>query len=327
MRRREFVTLLGGATVAWPLLARAQQTALPVIGFLHSVSPEGYTARVAAYRQGLKDTGFVEGENIVIEFRWASGLLDRLPDMAAELIRRQVAVLVTAGSTPATIAAEKATSTIPIVFTTGADPVALGLVASLNRPGGNATGIVAMNADLAAKRLGLLRTLMPKADHFFTLVNPTDVLSGPFTKDLKDAAAALGIEVEVLLAGSEQEIAAAFASIPQRPGNVLVMGTDAFFFTHRSQVVALAAQYKLPTIYDNRQYAEAGGLIGYGTDFLDVMRQAGIYTGRVLKGEKPADLPVMQEAKFELVINLKAAKTLGLTVPPTLLALADEVIE
>ena len=327
MRRREFITLIGGAAAAWPLAARAQQATMPVIGFLHAGSPENYGVRLAAYRQGLKDAGFVEGQNVAVEYRWANDHQDRLPALAADLIQRHVAVIATPGSTPAALAAKAATNTLPIVFTTGTDPVALGLVASLSQPGGNATGITALNADLAAKKLGVMRALLPKADHFFALVNPKSPLTEPFLKDLRAGAASLGLTFEILPVSDPSEIKTVFATLPQRPNGVLLVGTDVLLFNNRTQIAALAAQYKLPTIYDGREYAEAGGLISYGADFLDVMRQAGVYTGRVLKGEKPADLPVVQEVKFELVINLKTAKVLGLDVPPILLATADDVIE
>jgi putative ABC transport system substrate-binding protein len=327
LRRRDFITLIGGAaSVALPIALHAQQS-MPVIGFLHGGSPEQNVKRLAAWRKGLGEAGFVEGQNVAIEYRWAAGQNDKLPALAADLIGRKVSVLVAAGSTPAAIAAKAATATIPIVFAIGADPIALGLVASLNRPGGNATGATSLNAELAAKRFGVLRELAPQTTHYFTVVNPTSPLAKPFIKDLEAGAATLGIHVDVLRASTEGEIAAAFAGLPQQPGNALVFPPDSFFYIHRAQLAALAARYVLPAIFDVRDYVDAGGLVSYGTDFLNVMQTAGSYTGRVLKGEKPADLPVVQAAKFELVINLKTAKALGLTVPPTLLALADEVIE
>jgi len=327
MRRREFITLLGGASLVWPLAVRAQQPSMPVIGFLHAGSAEQYVQRLTAYRNGLSEAGFVEGRNVAIEFRWADGHDDRLPDMAADLIRRQVAVIATPGSTDAALAAKAATKTIPIVFAVGGDPVVLGLVASLNRPDGNITGVTSLNSEVAAKRFGLLRQLVPQAAHYFALVNPTSALADPFIKDLQVGAASLGIQVEILRASTAAEIEAAFAKLPQQPGMVLLVGTDAFFFIRRAQISALAARYALPAMFDNREYAEAGGLISYGADIFDFMREAGGYTGRILKGEKPADLPVMQSTKYEFVINLKTAKALGLNVPPTVLAIADEVIE
>jgi putative ABC transport system substrate-binding protein len=327
MRRRAFFTFVGGAAVAWPFAARAQQPALPVIGFLHTGSPEQFTLRLNAYRQGLQQAGFVDGQNVAIDFRWAHGDNARLPEFAADLIKRQAAVLVALGSTPAALAAKAATATIPIVFTTGSDPVALGLVASLNRPGGNATGITALNADLAGKRLGLLRTLLPKAGRFLALVNPQAPLTEPFMKDLESGAANLGIKVDILKASTPDGIDAVFADLPPRPDSALLVSTDIFLFNNRDRIIAAAAKLRLPAIYDSREFVDAGGLISYGAEYLEVMRQAGVYTGRVLKGEKPADLPVVQSEKFELTINLKTARTLGLEVPPTLLAIADEVIE
>jgi putative ABC transport system substrate-binding protein len=326
MRRREFISLLGSAA-AWPIAARAQQPPMPMIGFLHAASAEQNVQRLAAYRKGLAEAGFAEGQNVAIEFRWADGHLDRLPDLAANLIRRQVAVIATPGSTDAAVAAKSATTTIPIVFGTGGDAVALGLVASLNRPGGNVTGITSMNAEIAAKRLGLIRDLAPQAVHYFALVNPTSVLTDPFIKDLQAGAANLGLHAEILHASTDVEIHAAFAKLPQQPGTVLLVNTDAFFFSRHTQIATLAVHHALPAMFDNREYAVAGGLVSYGADFLNVMQLAGVYTGRILKGEKPADLPVMQSTKYELVINLKTAKALGLKISDNLLSIADEVIE
>ena len=328
MKRREFIRLLGGGTAMLSAgAARAQQPAMPVVGFVHSGSRDQNVRRIAAYKNGLSGAGYVDGENVTIEFHWADGHEDRLRGFVADVIKRNVAVISTAGSTPASLVAKAATSTIPIVFTTGTDPVALGLVASLNRPGGNLTGVTALNADLGAKRLGLLRQLVPQAVRYYTLVNPTSALAGPFVKDIEAGAASLGLRVEVVNASTAGEIDEAFEKIPQQPGTVLVVSTDAFFFTRRTQIVALAARRALPAMFDNRETAEAGGLISYGADFFNVMQLAGDYTGLILKGEKPADLPVVQSTKFEMVINLKTAKALGLAVPSTLLAVADDVIE
>jgi putative ABC transport system substrate-binding protein len=327
MRRRDFLGVMSGAAVGLPLAARAQQAAMPVIGFLHSGSPDENAKRLAAFSKGLSDAGFVEGQNVAIEYRWALGKNEELPAMAADLIRRKVALIATPGSTPAAVVARAATGSIPIVFGVGADPVLLGLVTSLSRPDGNATGITSLNAELVAKRLGLFRELVPNASHYFTLANPASVLAAPFAKDLQTAAASIGIQIEVLRASTGREIDEAFASIPQQPGNVVVFGPDAFFFIRRAHIAELALRRTIPTAFDDRAYVEAGGLICYGADFLNVMELAGSYAGRILKGEKPADLPIQQPTKFELVINLRTAKMLGLTVPASLLAQADEVIE
>jgi putative tryptophan/tyrosine transport system substrate-binding protein len=326
VKRRDFIRIFGSAAAAWPLAARAQQTAMPVIGLLHSGAPEQNGKRLAAYHKGLREAGFVEGKNVAIAYRWAAGHNDKLPALAADLIGRRVAAIATPGSTPAALAAKAATTTIPIIFGVGADPIELGLVDSLNRPGGNVTGATSLNSEVAAKRLGVLRELVPQAARYFTIVNPTSPLAQPFSKDLEAGAASLGIRLDILRASTDGELEAAFASLPQ-PGSVLLFGPDAFFYIRRGEIAALAARYALPAIFDGRDYVEAGGLICYGADFLDVMQFAGGYTGRILKGEKPADLPVVQSAKFELVINLKTAKTLGLAIPDRLLALADEVIE
>ncbi len=324
--RRPFIAGLAAAA-AWPLAARAQEQKQPVIGFLHSGSPEQNTKRLDAFRKGLHEAGFVEGQNVAIEYRWAVGQNDKLPALAADLVGRQVAVIATAGSTPAALAAKAATTTVPIVFGSGADPIALGLVPSLNRPGGNVTGVTSLNAEVAAKRLGVLRELAPQAVRYFGFVNPTSPLADIFIKDLEVGAASLGLHVDLLRASTDGEIAAAFASLPREPGNALVFGPDTFFYIRRAQIAALAAGSSVPAIFDVRDYVEAGGLVSYGSDFLNVMELAGGYTGRVLKGEKPSDLPVVQAAKFEFAINLKAAKGLWLDVPDRLLALADEVIE
>jgi putative ABC transport system substrate-binding protein len=326
MRRREFVGLLGGA-VAWPFAARAQQAAMPVIGFLHAGSPEENVKRLAAFRKGLGNAGFVEGQNVAIEYRWASGKDEQLSAMAADLVRRRVIVIATPGSTAAAVVAKAATASIPIVFSSGTDPVPLGLVASLRRPGGNVTGITSLNAELAAKRLGLFRDLVPKASRYFTLVKPTSELAAPFVTDLKGAAASLGIRIEVLNANTADEIDKAFARIPREPGNAVVFGPEGFFYIHRTRIAELALRHALPTIFDVRDYVDAGGLASYGADYLNLMELVGNYTARILKGAQPGDLPVQQATKFELVINRKTAKALGIEVSPTLLATADEVIE
>jgi putative ABC transport system substrate-binding protein len=327
MRRRQFIIGAGSAVAAWPITVRAQQAGMPTIGFLHSGSPEENAERLAAWRKGLHEAGFVEGQNVAIDYRWATGRNDRLPEMADDLIRRRVAVIATPLSTPASVVARKATATIPVVFATGTDPVALGLVASLNRPGGNVTGVTAMNADLAAKRLGLLQKLVPQAVSYFAVVNPTSPLGEPFIKDLQAGTASLGINMEILRASTDAEIEGVFAQLPPKAGNVLLFCPDSFFYIRREKIAAQALRHAVPAIFDDRAYVAAGALAAYGSDLLDAMQTAGSYTGRVLKGEKPADLPVVQSEKFILAINLKTAKALGLTIPPTLLALADEVIE
>jgi putative ABC transport system substrate-binding protein len=291
-----------------------------------SASPAQNAKRVGAWLQGLKDGGFVDGQNVRIEYRWANGDESRLPALAADLIGRGVSVIATPGSTPAAMAAKRATTSIPLVVTTGADPVALGIVPSLSHPGGNITGVTSMNADLAAKRLGLLRELAPQASRYFTLINPTSPLAAPSLKDLEAGAARLGIHVEVLRAADDAEIERAFAGLP-KTGAALVFGPDQYLYTRRAKLAALASQLAVPTVFDVRDYVDAGGLSSYGTDYMNVMELAGGYTARVLNGAKPADLPFLQPTKFETVINLKTARTLGLTVPSTLLALADEVIE
>ena len=327
MRRRELISLLGGAAVAWPLAARAQQPPMPVVGFLHSTSPETNVSRVAAFRKGLTETGYVESRNVAIEFRWAAGQDDQLPELAADLIRRRVAVIATPGSTPAALAAKAATATIPIVFAIGADPIALGLVASLNRPGGNVTGISFQTVELVAKRLELLRELAPRATRFVALVNPDVPFTDAVVKDLQASAASLGLPVEILHARTGREIDAAFATLVQKPDIALLVGPGVFFFQRRAQIVTLAERHALPAIYGAREFSDIGGLISYAPNIVDACQRAGVYAGRILKGEKPADLPVQQPTKFELVVNLNTAKALGLTVPDKLLALADEVIE
>jgi ABC-type uncharacterized transport system substrate-binding protein len=328
MKRREFITLLGGAAAAWPLAARAQQPAMPVIGFLNSTSPDGYTDRLRAFRQGLKDTGYVEGQNVAIEYRWANNQIARLPELAAELVRRRVAVIAATIGTPPVLAAKAATTTIPIVFNVGDDPVRLGLVASLARPGGNLTGVNFFNNELVAKRLELLRQLVPAATRVAVLVNPAIATNAEKTlQDTEAVAHAKGLQIEVAKASTSREIDAAFATfLGERPDALLVDG-NAFFNSRRVQLVHLATLHKIPATYVQRQYPEIGGLMSYGTNVADAFRQVGVYVGRILKGAKPADLPVVQASKFELVINAQTARMLGLTVSDKLLATADEVIE
>jgi putative ABC transport system substrate-binding protein len=325
VRRREFIALNAGAA-CWPFAARAQQSAMPVIGFLHSGSPDQNVGRLAAYRQGLSEAGFVEGRNIAIEFRWSEGRNDALAALAAGLVELKVAVIVAVASTAAALAAKTATMTIPIVFGVGADPVELGLVPSLSRPAGNVTGVTSLNTDLAAKRLAIFRELVPGSAHYLAMVNPTSPLTQPFVRDLQAGAAKLGLSMEILPASTDREIETAFDE-RARSGGALMVAPDSFFYIRRAQIVALALHGAVPTIFDVPEYVEAGGLISYGSDYLDVLRLAGIYTGRIVKGEKPADLPVVQSSKFAMTINLKTAKALGLAVPPILLAQADKVIE
>jgi putative tryptophan/tyrosine transport system substrate-binding protein len=326
VKRREFITLLGGAA-AWPLEARAQQPALPVIGYLDVTSASERTYIVAAFRQGLIEVGYVEGHNVAIEYRWADGDYARLSEMAAELVRRQVSLIVTSGAAAGALAAKNATSAIPIVFAVGQDPVKLGLVESLARPGGNATGVNFLTNELVAKRLGLLRELVPNAARVAVLVNPSDVIADRIVGDAQAAAQAAGLELVLLNASTSREIDAAFATLAQERANALFVGPGAFFNARRIQLVMLAAHHRIPSTYSVRAYAEAGGLMTYGTNQAEMFRQVGSYAGRVLKGAKPADLPVVQSTKFELVINLNTARALGLEVPSTLLARADAVIE
>jgi putative ABC transport system substrate-binding protein len=326
MRRREFVVLLGGAAVAWPLSARAQQRAMPVIGFLNPRSPESAANLVEAFRRGLSEIGFFEGRNVLVEFRWAHGQYDLLPKLAADLAAHHVTLIVT-GPVNAALAAKSATSTIPIVFTSGVDPVDAGLVTSLNRPGGNLTGVSLFSMTLLAKRLDLMHAMMPKADVIAILMNPNNANAAVQSKTLHAAALALGLRPYELGASTEQDIDSAFTTLNKRGASALFVTGDPFFNSRRDQIVSLAADHAIPSIYEYRDFAEAGGLMSYGTSLTDSFRQVGVYAGRILKGEKPANLPVIQPTKFELVINLKTAKALSLEIPPTLLALADEVIE
>ena len=325
MRRREFITLLGGAVAAWPLAAHAQQQAMPVIGFLDVQSFDLHL--MTAFRQALKDAGYVEGRNVAIYFRSADGQTDRLVTLAGDIIGRRVAVIVTTGGGAAALAAYAATATIPIVFVAGVDPVSSGLVMSLNRPGGNATGVYIFQQVLEGKRLGLLRELVPSAASIAVLLNPTNANFQTQLRGVQDAARELGQQVSILSANTEREIDGAFATVAQSGARALLVGSDPFFSSERDQVIALAASHAIPAIYEGREFAAAGGLASYGTSLADAYRQAALYAGRILKGEKPADLPIVQPTKFEFVINLKTAKTLGLDVSPGLAASADEIVE
>jgi putative tryptophan/tyrosine transport system substrate-binding protein len=328
MRRREFLRVLGSTAAVWPMAVHAQQPVMPVIGFLDSRSPDGMTERVRAFRQGLKDTGIVEGENVAIEYRWAENHIDRLPTLAAELVRRRVAVIAVPGGPASALAAKAAASTIPIVFVVSEDPIRLGLVASLARPGGNATGINILTGELVAKRLELLRELVPGAARVAVLVNPSDATNAERTlRDVEPAARAIGLLIQVVNASTAREIDAAFATFVRERPDALFVGNGTFFTGRRVQLATLATRHVIPMTSGTREIVEAGGLMSYGSNIQDAWRQAGIYTGRILKGVKPADLPVLQASKFELVINAQTARTLDLAVPSTLLALADEVIE
>jgi putative ABC transport system substrate-binding protein len=325
MRRREFITLLGGAA-AWPLAARAQQPAMPVIGFINVTSAQSYARQLAAFLKGLGETGYIEGRNVAIEYRWAEGQNDRLPALVADLVRRQVAVIA-ATTTPAALAAKAATTTIPIVFEIGSDPVGLGLVTSLNQPGGNVTGVTQLNIEVAQKRLELLHELVPKASVMALLINPNDQQAKGETTELQAAALNLGVELHVFNASTERDFDAIFANLAQLRAAGLVIGSSGFFLAWQEQLAALAVRHAVPTVFENRQAVVAGGLISYGGSLTDSYRLAGVYTGRILKGEKPGDLPVQRGTKVELYINLKSAKALGLSVPPTMQARADEMIE
>ena len=328
MKRRAFITLMGGAAAAWPLAARAQQPAMPVIAFVSGRSLEGSTRFADAFRKGLNEAGYVEGQNVTVEYYWLDGQYDRLPSLMADLVRRRVAVIASPGSNPAALAAKAATTTIPIVFGVGEDPVKLGLVASLARPGGNATGINFFVAEVLAKRLGLLHQLVPKAVRIAVLVNPANASTAEATlRDIPEAARAIGLQIQVLNASTSREIEAAFATLARDRAEALYVAADGFFTSRRVQFATLAMRYAVPMAHSARETVEAGGLMSYGTDIGDMYHRVGVYTGRVLKGAKPADLPVLQATRFEFVINLQTARALGLEVPNTIQLLADEVIE
>jgi putative ABC transport system substrate-binding protein len=328
MRRREFIALLGGAATTWPLAARAQQPAMPVVGFLGAGSLETYVLYLAAFRKGLGETGFIEGQNVAIEYRWAEGRYDRMAELAADLVRRKVAVIAVPGSPPGTRAAKAATSTIPIVFSVGDDPVKAGLVASISRPEGNATGINFFTGELVAKRLALLRELVPTAARVAVFINPSDPPRAELLRsDVQAAARDIGVQLQLLSPSTVREIDAAFAALVREQAGALFVGPDAFYNTRRVQLATMAAHHSIPTAFAVREYVDAGGLMSYGTSLADMYRQVGVYSGRILKGAKPADLPVLQSTKFELVINAQTARMLGITVPPSLLARAVEVIE
>jgi putative ABC transport system substrate-binding protein len=327
LNRRGLLILGAGAAITWPLAARAQKKAMPVIGFLSGSSAGPNAPFVAAFRQGLSETGYVEGQNLAVEYQWADGRYDRLPVMAADLVGHKVDLIAASGGPPSALAAKSATSTIPIVFVGGDDPVATGLVVSLARPGGNLTGVSMLTTELNSKRFELLSELVPQAGVIALLVNPNNSITEQIIRDVQDAARAKGVQLPILKASTEGEIDAAFASLVQLHADAFMVGSDAFFTSRREQIVALVSRHAVPTIYEWREYAAAGGLISYGTSVTAVYRQLGIYAGKILKGAKPADLPVQQPTTFELVINLKTAKALGLAVPQSLLARADEIIE
>lgn len=325
MERRTFIALLGGAATVWPFGVRSQQPAMPVIGFLNGSSPEGYAPRVADFREGLKETGYVEGRNVTIEFHWAEGRYDRLPEMAADLVRRQVSVIV--ANTPANVVAKATTSTIPIVFTTSSDPVKLGLVSSLSRPGGNVTGVTQLDVELGPKRLELAHELLPAATNVALLVNSTYPSADTIVKGIQAASLSRGLQLFILRASTEADIEAAFAGFAQLKADVLIIGTDPYFNGQTRRLAMLALRYAVPTIYQTREFTGAGGLVSYGGSVKDSYHLAGVYAGRILKGDRPADLPVQQSTSVELIINLKTAKALGLTIPLSLLGRADELIE
>ena len=327
MKRREFITLLGTAPAAWPLGARAQQATVPVIGFMGIDNPDMYAERLSAFRQGLKEAGFVEGQNVAVEYRWAKGQSERLPEMAAELVHRQVAVIAATGGEPSPQSAQAATKTIPIVFTANGDPVGQGLVASLNRPGGNITGITLFGTAAAPKRVQLIHDLIPQAATIAYLMNPNHPSGELEMRDARTAARSLGKEMPFLTASNESEIDTAFATMVQQQAGALVVASDGFFYSQRGKLASLTAHHRIPAIYFLPGFVRAGGLMSYGNSLTDVYRQAGVYVGRILKGEKPADLPVVQATKFELVINLQTAKALGIEVPNSIQLLADELIE
>jgi putative ABC transport system substrate-binding protein len=328
MRRRRFITLIGGAAAAWPLAARAQQPALPVVGFVHVGPADAIVPFVAAFRKGLSETGYIEGQNVTVEYRGLEGHYDRLPALMADLARRRVAVIATPGGSTPALAAKAATATIPIVFSVGEDPVQLGLVASLARPGGNATGINSFQQEVVAKRLRILHDLVPKAVSFALLLNPTNTAyAETVIRDVQQAALSIGLQIRVFNATTIGEIDAAFVTLEREHFDALFVAPDAFFVSRRGQFATLTAVHKIPAVYPQRDFVAAGGLMSYGTDIADMFHQVGVYTGKILKGAKPADLPVLQSTKFEFVINLQTARALGIEVPPSLLAVADEVIE
>ena len=328
MRRRDFISLLGGGVATWPLAAHAQQPAIPVVGFLSTASPDSYAIRLHAFRQGLKEAGYVEGQNVAIEYRWAEGQNDRLPVLAAELVHRRVDVIVAGGGTPSAVAAKAATAAIPIVFEVATDPVKIGFVARLDKPGGNLTGVANLNVEIGPKRLELMHELLPSVTVIGVLVNPANpALFEPFVQSLQIAASGLGLDLHILNASTERELDTVFTTLVQLKAGALIIGPDVFFNSHIEKIAALAIGHALPAVYQYRPFVEAGGLLSYGSDEAETYHQVGIYAGRILKGEKPADLPVVQSTKVELIINLKTAKALGLAIPLPLLGRADEVIE
>jgi ABC-type uncharacterized transport system substrate-binding protein len=327
MRRREFIWLFGGAAVLWPLAVYAQQRPMPVIGFLNVASPGPLRQQIAAFREGLKESGYVEGQNVAVEYRWAEGQYERLPELAADLVRQQVSVIFVGGGAPAELAVKAATTTIPIVFSTGGDPVRSGLVASLNQPSGNITGVYHFATGLEAKRLGLLHEMLPKATPIAVLINPNYADAEDQLRDVQEAAARLGVQLVVVRANAESDFNAAFSTVVQQRSGALLVCASPFFNNKREQLVVLAARHALPAIFEWRDFAAAGGLMSYGTSLADAYHQVGVYAGQILRGTKPGDLPVVQSTKFELVINLSTAKALGIEVPPTLSARADEIIE